>query len=187
MKKNLSKAEYVAKCAPSFCEIWFVKKGKHVGTREASQILIDTAAESLRSRSSHGWTCNLLFHQESFHSISTTSLRELQTEFPSSPALLSSEGICSPHFDQSLFSPSIGSRYPFAGRDESNSPDLAVVEGNLYSQLRETRAEAETLRKKAFAELFNCNKLEVEALEAIGKVIVSSISAVKEPLYFFHM
>ncbi|XP_027345004.1 U-box domain-containing protein 33-like isoform X3 [Abrus precatorius] len=58
VKRKSSKANYVAKNAPPFCEIWFVYKGKHIWTREASETprsLSSCAqpetAESLRSRS----------------------------------------------------------------------------------------------------------------------------------------
>lgn len=37
LKGSSSKATYAAKNAPPFCEIWFVCKGRHVWTREASE------------------------------------------------------------------------------------------------------------------------------------------------------
>ncbi|KAF2300362.1 hypothetical protein GH714_012450 [Hevea brasiliensis] len=37
VKKSSNKANYVAKSAPIFCEIWFINKGKHVWMREASE------------------------------------------------------------------------------------------------------------------------------------------------------
>ncbi|MED6133653.1 hypothetical protein PIB30_030173 [Stylosanthes scabra] len=38
VKRNSSKANYAAKNAPPFCKIWFIYKGKHIWTREASEI-----------------------------------------------------------------------------------------------------------------------------------------------------
>ncbi|GLU02360.1 hypothetical protein SLE2022_196140 [Rubroshorea leprosula] len=37
IKKSSSKASYIAKYAPWFCEIWFVNKGKNLWTREATE------------------------------------------------------------------------------------------------------------------------------------------------------
>ncbi|KAK3206252.1 hypothetical protein Dsin_020298 [Dipteronia sinensis] len=68
VKKGSSKSNYAAKKAPPFCEIWFVNKGKHVWTREASESL-STTAETLRSRSLR-------------HCNSTLSLTQDKLSFP---------------------------------------------------------------------------------------------------------
>ncbi|XP_015972707.1 uncharacterized protein LOC107496015 [Arachis duranensis] len=37
VKRNSRKANYAAKNAPPFCKIWFIYRGKHIWTREASE------------------------------------------------------------------------------------------------------------------------------------------------------
>lgn len=82
MKKSSNKATYIAKYAPWFCEIWFINKGKHLWTREASedQSLFlqfgsgETATSQMkRSRSLQCGTRNKSFHTRSFRSNSATS------------------------------------------------------------------------------------------------------------------
>lgn len=44
------------------------------------------------------------------------------------------------------------------------------MEERINKQLIETKREAEAVTDEAFAELLKCEKLEVEAMEAIRKV-----------------
>ena len=37
VKRSSRKANYATKNAPLFCKVWFIHKGKHVWTREASE------------------------------------------------------------------------------------------------------------------------------------------------------
>ncbi|RDY09516.1 U-box domain-containing protein 33 [Mucuna pruriens] len=54
VKRDSSKANYAAKNAPPFCEIWFVCKGKHIWTREASETprSLSSSAQPETTRSS---------------------------------------------------------------------------------------------------------------------------------------
>ncbi|KAL5814511.1 hypothetical protein ACOSQ4_025152 [Xanthoceras sorbifolium] len=185
VKRSSSKANYAAKKAPPYCEIWFVNKGKHVWTREASESP-STNAETLRSRSLRYCNNTLSLPPDRFFSRSTTvtcagitdwgQSKPVHMESPLLPALSSSlSGRCpqTPHCDQSLFSPSstsTGSGYGSAERRESTDSDSKVEDERLCDRLREARAEAEALRSKACAELLKRKKLETEALEAIGKI-----------------
>ncbi|KAK2643096.1 hypothetical protein Ddye_024859 [Dipteronia dyeriana] len=182
VKKGCSKANYAAKKAPPFCEIWFVNKGKHVWTREASESL-STTAETLRSRSFRHCNSTLSLTQDRFLSQSTNvtcagindwgQSKRVHVELPMLPTLSSSLSGCRPHYDQSLFSPrstSTGSGYASAERRESTDSGMKVDDESLCDRLREARAEAEALRNKASAELVKRKSLETEALEAISKV-----------------
>ncbi|KDO72868.1 hypothetical protein CISIN_1g003481mg [Citrus sinensis] len=184
VKMGSRKASYAAKNAPMFCEIWFVNKGKHVWTKEASESpnsflpfcgAETRSAKMLRSRSLENCNGTSLFNPESILSRSATTLTHVgitdwvQSDpvhmvFPSSPTIS-----CS---DMNLFSPrssSAGSGY-MSEKRESTDSDSKVEEDPLYVQHREVSIKAEELRNSAFAEFLRRKKLESEAMEAIGKV-----------------
>ncbi|XP_043700749.1 U-box domain-containing protein 33-like [Telopea speciosissima] len=187
VKKTSSKANFAAKNAPPFCEIWFVYKGKHVWTRDASEGLTilpsvispsDTViSERLRASSS----CNLMGEHISNHTC-------LQTDSPSSGTLcfgvrnqvhtvsdkvevaLSTSGSCSTNQFDSL---------P-AERLLPAESDSKVEEESLCNQLKEMMTLAETSRNEAFTELVKCKNLEAEVFEAINKVKVFDSSLARE-------
>lgn len=188
VKKSSRKANYAAKNAPSFCEIWFVKKGKHMWTREASEVPNAlspssqpeiTTAETLRSKSFQ-YSKNNAIHPEcvSFFSDKFTHLAGssncVHVEDPSLPVLSHF-----PHNLQSSFSPPSTST-----SFENNSPermdsaisDPRVEEMSLYDQLTEAKIEAEASMNEVFAEIMKRKKLEMEAIEAISKVSMSLMS-----------
>lgn len=192
VRRGSSKANYAAKNAPLFCEIWFVNKGKHIWTKEASEspnsFLPFCGAETrtakmLRSRSLQYCNSTSLFNPESILSRSATTLTGLgitdwvqsdpvHTVFPSSPTISCSASGFFPHDDMNLFSPrssSTGSGYT-SEKKESTDSDSKVEEDPLYVQHREVNIEAEELRGNAFAELLKRKKLESDAVKAIGKV-----------------
>lgn len=181
VKRSSSKANYAAKKAPPFCEIWFVNKGKLVWTRETSEIA-STPAETLRSRSLRYCNRTIPLPPDRLISDSTSvtcagitdwvQSKAVHVELSTLPALPSSLSGCHPHHDQS-FSPrssSTGSGYTSAERRESTDSDIKVEDESLCDQLREARAEVEALRNKAHADLLKRKNLESEALEAINKV-----------------
>ncbi|KAL2332129.1 hypothetical protein Fmac_019710 [Flemingia macrophylla] len=175
VKRNSGKANYTAKNAPPFCEVWFIYKGKHIWTREASETPCSsssftqpeiTTTESLRCRSFQYGKTELLgseYHQP--HSARTTigsgirslvqgEIIETEVTFSSKPPSCSSHSHCSP---------------------KNSSGDylhtyLEEMEEMIDEQLRETKSEAEAVTNEAFAELLKCKRLEVEAMEAIRKV-----------------
>lgn len=192
VKRSSSKANYAAKNAPLYCEIWFVNKGKHVWTREASEspssmpLFCEAGTrttENLRSRSLRYFNSTSLFHPETIRSRSTTSLtcdeitdwvqsEPVHMALPLSPTLSSSASGCFPHYDLNLFSPrnsSTGSGYTSEKRESTDS-DSKVEEEILCARLREASIEAEALRNNTYVEILRRTKLESEALEAIGKV-----------------
>jgi len=155
IKRNSSKANFAAKNAPPFCEIWFVYKGKHIWTREASETPCfvpshaqpeTTTAESLSCRSFQYGT-NELIHSECLQSNSARATRstvpnviiEAESTFSSKSSSCSSH--CSPQHSE-------------------------LEEETIDSQLIEVNAATD----KALVELLKCRTLELKAIEAISKV-----------------
>ena len=169
VKRNSGKANYTAKNAPPFCEVWFIYKGKHIWTREASETPCYSSSctqpeiatrESLRCRSfQYG---NELFDSEYLqpNSARTTtgsgSRSWVQGEIIETEAIFSSS--CSSHCSPQNSSRAYLDTY------------LEAMEERINKQLIETKREAEAVTDEAFTELLKCEKLEVEAMEAIRKV-----------------
>ncbi|CAN6695927.1 unnamed protein product [Malus baccata var. baccata] len=171
VKKSSSKANYAAKCAPLFCEIWFINKGKHVWTRDASEgqsfptscrQLQVASAESLRSGS--------------FENRENTNLHEAL------PTLACPTDTCLPYniHTSTSTSTSSGSGYISAEVRMSSDSDLTVEEQSLYRMLTEATTEAETSKDKAFAELSKCKSLESEAMNAINKAKAFELARARE-------
>ncbi|KHN21956.1 U-box domain-containing protein 33 [Glycine soja] len=168
IKRNSSKANYAAKNAPPFCEIWFVYNGKHIWTREASETPRSlssraqpetTTAESLSCRSFHDGTKELL-HSECLQLNSTKTTRSMvQSEIIEAEATFSSKSSsCNSHC-----SPQHSAGWYLDTHSE-------FEEETIDSQLIETKREAKAATDKALAELLKSKRLEVKAIEAISKV-----------------
>ncbi|KAJ7980862.1 U-box domain-containing protein 33 [Quillaja saponaria] len=178
VKKNSRKANYAAKKAPLSCEIWFIYKGKHLWTREASEGACSfplytesriAAADSLRSRSVR-YGKNKSIHSECFRSNSARSAicngissllqgGRLDTE----PSLLSS-----------LFlSPTSCPPDKCAGTKVYLDSNLHIEEERLEIQFIEAKLEAESAINEVFAERLKRKGLEVEAMGAISKVCMT--------------
>lgn len=175
VKRNSGKANYTSKHAPLFCELWFIYKGRHIWTREASETPCSlsshaqpdiAATESLRCRSFQ-YGKNELPHLERLqpNSARTTvcsGIRSLdlgeiiETEATNSSKSSSCSSYCSPQ----------------------NSAEVCldkyseVMEERINSQLIETNREAEAATDESFAELLKCRRSEVKAMEAIRKVSI---------------
>ncbi|KAK9279071.1 hypothetical protein L1049_012746 [Liquidambar formosana] len=205
VRKSSSKANYAAKNVPSFCEIWFINKGKHVWTREASEgpssmppiSLPNTAtSESLRSKSLQCCKSELIFHPECLRSSSSATgllsagiknwdqAKAVQTEVALSSTISSSTNRCDQPWLYSPFSPtstSTGSGYTSsAERRVSSDSDTKLEEESSCSELIEARIEVEASMNEAFAELLKRKKLESEAMEAISKVQVFESAHARE-------
>ncbi|KAJ9189151.1 hypothetical protein P3X46_000481 [Hevea brasiliensis] len=188
VKKSSNKANYVAKSAPIFCEIWFINKGKHVWMREASErsSLLPScddaggaSTENLRPKSL-GCSKNMLpSHPGYLRSSSSTGLTCSQyshwvqstcAEVPMLPARSCSTNTCFSHSIHSAFSPRSSSSGTSTERRVSSDSDSMVEEESLYCQLERVRTEAEASRNETFEELLKRKKLEFQTLEAISKV-----------------
>lgn len=169
VKRNSGKANYASKHAPLFCEIWFIYKGRHIWTREASEKPCSlssgaqpeiAAIQSSRFRSSQNGK-NELPHSEyhqpnSARTTACSGIRSLdlgeiiETEATNSSKSSSGSSYCSPQYSED-------------------------VEERINSQLIETIREAEAATDESFAELLSCRRLEVEAIEAVQKVSIISM------------
>ncbi|KAG6681474.1 hypothetical protein I3842_13G094400 [Carya illinoinensis] len=197
VKKSSSKANYAAKNAPLFCEIYFIYKGKHVWTREASESPNPlppcskpeiTSGEALRSKS---FQCsrNNAIHPESLQSVSARSTlfnenskwvqgETKHVEVDSLPALSHSSRNLQNSFCPTTIS--TGSENNSAERMVSLTSEPKVEEEGLYSQLTEARIQAEASRNEVLVEIMNCKKLESEAVEAFSKVNVYESAHARE-------
>ncbi|XP_057955115.1 U-box domain-containing protein 33-like isoform X2 [Malania oleifera] len=185
VKKSSKKANYAAKHTPLFCEIWFINKGKHMWTREASEDLSflepvsqleHLTTEWFRSRSLQYDKGDLVTHSDRLRSSSCSEVtNELQAKMGGLSSGFNSEG--DPRNFYSLFSPvstspSCSGYASSTERRVSTDSDTIskLEEESLCCQLAEARIEAEASRNEAIAEIFKRKKLESEAMEAIGKV-----------------
>lgn len=199
MKKSSRKANYAAKNAAPFCEIWFVNKGKHVWTRDASEGPSSPpscgqpqseSTEIFRSKSFQ-YGKNKLIHPDCLQSSSAevtmcagisnrVQSEPLNAELASSVTWSFSTNTYFLQGVQSSCSPttaSSSSGYNSAERRVSSDFDLNVDDESLCSQLMDLKLEAEASRSKALAELLKRRKLESEAMETISKVTTTFITS----------
>ncbi|WJX74419.1 hypothetical protein P8452_58075 [Trifolium repens] len=173
VKRSSGKANYTFKHAPPYCEIWFIYKGRHIWTKEASetpcsfsscaQPEIETT-ESLRCRSFQ-YRKNELPHLEYLQpnsprtavcsEIRSLDLGEIiETEATNSSKSSSCSSYCSPQNSTAVYLDAYSE----------------IMEERINSQLIETKREAEAATDESFAELIKCRRSEAEAAEAIRKV-----------------
>lgn len=161
-KKRSRKASHAAKHAPSYCEMWFVNKGKLICTRQASESSSSTLPNSDRNEaetSVAGMTASagLLsienlwdsLHSENASSRNRSSFSECTTSSRSTSS--------------------------FSGCTTSDEPSYAVsrakfVKENLCFELAELKMEVNELRDEANLEHVQSEKLGAEAIEVISKV-----------------
>ncbi|KAI9081867.1 hypothetical protein K1719_036129 [Acacia pycnantha] len=169
VKRNSKKANYAAKNAPPFCEIWFIHKGKLLWTREASenpcslssQSQPEVAASDRLITRSLQYGENELFHRSNSArtAICTGTGSWSQGEILETDATSSSKSsTCT-----SQFSPQNSTE----GYLETSSD---VEEDRLLTLLAEMKIEVEAAKDKGLVEPLNCKRLEAEAMEAIKKV-----------------
>ncbi|GAB2214735.1 hypothetical protein Drorol1_Dr00019097 [Drosera rotundifolia] len=171
MKRSSRKANYAVKTAPLFCELWFVYKGQHVWTREAtgspigdrtSNVLV---TESLRSKSLRCDHQNVLLFsdhprvhsaRQSINSGKKDWIRDCEVQDEETLTLLLPSDSTIDSSTQSEVCESSSYEYE--------------MEDDLHVQLSEAMAEAMSSAHVAHAEILNRKKLEAAALLAIGKV-----------------
>lgn len=173
VKRNSGKANYTAKNAPPFCEVWFIHKGKHIWTREASETPCSSsscaqpelaATESLRCRSFQYGKSELLESEYLQPNSARTTIgcgtrSWVQGEIIETESTFSSKAFsCSSNWSPQNSSGGYLDTY------------LEDMEERINKQLIETKREAEAVTEEAFAELLKCQRLEVDAMEAIRKV-----------------
>ncbi|CBI16147.3 unnamed protein product, partial [Vitis vinifera] len=177
VKMSSSKANYAAKKAPEFCEIWFIHKGKHVWTKEAFKapgFLPPISHPKTETGEDLGFQPECLPSGSSPVSVLSGGDRNgveselVRTRVTSSPALSDSTSRNDPQFSPT--SSSTFSGYGSSAEKRSMDSYSKTEEESLYYQLAEATIEAEASRNEAFLELLKRQKLESEAMEAIAKV-----------------
>ncbi|KAA8543889.1 hypothetical protein F0562_021934 [Nyssa sinensis] len=174
VKKSSSKASYAAKNAPPFCDIWFVNKGKHVWTREASEDLSfvppvfnpeTDSAVNLRSGMLQDHESELIFHPECLQSSSARSIfsaevangiqaEAIQAEVPLPPTLVSSTNRCDPHYFYSLSS----------STSTSTSTSSSSGSGSGYTSSAEQRVSSDSDTKFGEESLYSqLTEVRIEA------------------------
>ncbi|KAL1545150.1 U-box domain-containing protein 33-like isoform X1 [Salvia divinorum] len=154
-KKNSCKACHVSKHAPSFCEMWFVDKGKLIWTKQASA--------SLRI---HPPSCQLATSfTDNFRSCSLDSVQNEAECIKSSFDVLHSHSISS-----SMSPSSCTGITTLTGPSGSSTLRAKSEEEHLCIQVAELHGEVDESKDEANQELLEQKTLEDEALEAINEV-----------------
>nr|DAD38673.1 TPA_asm: hypothetical protein HUJ06_012995 [Nelumbo nucifera] len=138
--KDSSEANYLAKNAPAFCQIWFVNKGKDVWTRQASEGCPQSTS-SITGRVCGEVSSCMQIEPDNTETTDIFYLTSITSGLASS-----------------------------AERRWSSELYIDLDKESLYNQFQETRREAEASKNEAFAELLQRKALESEAIEAIDKV-----------------
>lgn len=162
VKGSSNKITYAAKETPPFCEIWFVCKGKHLWTREATEAIDsflpsfspDQTVLPIRSRDTIQF--NSVEVAVSSTDSNTTIHDMYQTNSPTSASSCDTESLCGLASERRL-SIEISSKV----EQESDG---------VYNQLQEATQEIEKSKKKSFAEIAKRRKVESETSEAFNWV-----------------
>lgn len=168
VKNSSSKASYVAKNSPSFCESWIVNKGTLLWTKASAESTpsVQTGCQSesaacsvksdygIISKSQDPWSMSARF-------ISWDPVEADRRAAALLPTISSSMEKYGSRYFHTLSNPL--SDTAVSEKDTFKNSDMKVEEENLYSRLEEVEIEAAALRKR--------KRLEAEALEAFKKVI----------------
>jgi hypothetical protein len=183
VKKSSSKENYAAKYAPLFCEIWFINKGKHVWTREASENsnplpkcdhAENMSFETLRSESLRYSKSNLPFQKNNLRSNSAARISCARIS-----GFVQNESVCAESVLPTIYSSySSWSCHPLQSSSSSCAPgctsterrvssgsDSKLEEESSHSHVEEVRLETEALGNESFEDF-----LKRKMLEAISKV-----------------
>ncbi|XP_011089456.1 U-box domain-containing protein 33 [Sesamum indicum] len=167
-KRSSCKACHAAKYAPSYCEMWFVNKGKLIWTRQAS------ANSSIDLSSCHLAT-------SSAQNLISWSLNSCQNEAEASQTDLTLptisqcvESKCDPLYSHSVSSSrslSSGSEYATSVEPRVSSiGNVKIVEECLCIQLSELKVEVDQSKDETYLKLLEQRQLEAEAREVLNKV-----------------
>lgn len=184
VKKGFCNADYAAKNAPPFCEIWFVNKGKHIWTREATENAVNFLPTMVRA--SKAMVTEGLRTKPSLNRKNETII-DPTCSFTTSR---SCEGVVRPDQQEVAVSASgsvsrssltpnssvTSSGYTPIEIRRSSGFDSNAEEEMLGKKLIEATTEAEKARDEAFAELLERRRLESESVETVNKVVLTFYS-----------
>lgn len=193
VKKSSRKASYAATNFPTFCEIFFVYKGRLIWSRQPPEcssfvapispntraVAVDVCG--LRSRSLKDFKNDVTLFPERVQSSSSRDLlssgikslileegisSQTDLQFKNFSSTSRSNLISAPSL--SISTSSIPDSSCASSAEQMMSPDAEME--CLYKQLAEISTELESSRNEAFLEILQRKKLEAEAEEAIKKV-----------------
>lgn len=152
-KRSSTKANYAVKNAPSFCEILFVYKGKHIWTRDASESEEPFVLEA---------------HRQTL----TESIQYTNSEAVESPQYLhsTSANIICRRLTDWLHGDSFYSEMTRTACT-TNGAEFKFEEEDLSGHLAEALPQVEASRNEAFQELVKRQRLEKETIETLNKVL----------------
>ncbi|XP_065866085.1 U-box domain-containing protein 33-like isoform X2 [Euphorbia lathyris] len=177
VKKSSNKANFVARSAPFFCEIWFINKGKHVWTREAPKMSShaeQATPETSRSKSVQCRKTITSLHLDYLRSNSAAGITCARVsnwvQGDSSYAETDTSDGCLTLSIQSAFSPTSSRSSNSTETRVCSDSDSKVEEESLSCQFEQVRKEAEISRNVEMEELLRRKKQEFQTFESISKV-----------------
>ncbi|KAG8095531.1 hypothetical protein GUJ93_ZPchr0012g20813 [Zizania palustris] len=195
LKASYGKASFMAKNAPSFCEIWFVWRGRHIWTREASAAIVNNI--SVYSEDDVMIRKRVMFSSNSNNAESFLDDGYIVCK-ASTPADLCESTISDngrpndyePLVDANHFYNSNASNLPHvpSAFNSTFQPDSSVhmeslslyPKENLDKNFEQVMAEAERSRKDAFVELLKRKETESRVASAFARAKTSELSQKQE-------
>ncbi|KAJ4816786.1 U-box domain-containing protein kinase family protein [Rhynchospora pubera] len=189
LKGNPSKATFLAKNVPTFCEVWFVSKGRHVWTREAI-----SAGPKTYSPDDSYLTKRIRF------SVSSTNTDESENDPEIDQEAVAQDDTDHNISDASVMGYNKGATYstkmsyldnsvPLGGSSPSWPDSTADIrfqsqlgpkQDCLSVDLNEVIKEAERSRTEAFAELLRRKEIETETNDTLKRVKASEAAQARE-------
>lgn len=181
LKGSSSKATYAAKNVPPFCEIWFVCKGRHVWTREASEgtnsFLSVFSPDAAVLQKDY---CEPMPNPEyvTYNTFMTADLQGDRGKSNNTGVVVSTDSSIfnSTKLSNSQFLSSLPntpscptSPVDIGFSSEINSQDKLETEV-FFDQLKEVNLEVERSKKEAFVELVKRREAESEVEEALDRI-----------------
>ncbi|KAK4440853.1 U-box domain-containing protein 33 [Sesamum alatum] len=167
-KRSSCKACHAAKYAPSYCEMWFVNKGKLIWTRQASaNSSIDLSSRHLATSSARNlisWSLNSCQNEAEASQVDLTLSTISQYVESTCDSLYS-------HSASSSRSLSSGSGHATSVKPRVSSIGSAkTMEECLCIQLSELKVKADQSKDETCLKLLEQRQLEAEAREILNKV-----------------
>ncbi|XP_072960662.1 U-box domain-containing protein 33-like isoform X1 [Typha angustifolia] len=197
LKGSFSKVSYMIRNAPPFCEIWFISKGRHIWTREASAGIDSVYSpddtilrKRLRITSSSNHNAESMVNRECITddtssstdpqgSRSTDHTESSNTEVIASATDTSYMYVTSLSNLEDPMSSASTTSWPMSPTDMRFSSE-AISEEIVYEYLEGVALDAERSKTAAFTELVKRKEIESEVAEAFHKVEASQSAHASE-------
>ncbi|KAJ3682720.1 hypothetical protein LUZ60_012947 [Juncus effusus] len=183
-KGGSNKATLIAKYTPPFCEIWFVSKGRHIWTREASIYYNPDENNNdiiVRQRTRFSSSSNSSSESDCDNENEPTQSYNNNNNNNNSNNNSNSNNIVSNNNNFEEFMGLCGSppSWPDSPVDNKFSPKL-ISKDFVYDNLKEVMTEAENSRTAAFTDLVKRKEIENQIFEILNKVQATEASQAHE-------